>query len=126
MAAGFTPYPNTTDCFAMALFLEFLAQEWILTLALLVVIVMLVLHEARKSGPSVSPQQAIGLINSEHGVFLDFTLERLLILDVNYRLFIFERFNNALREFIRRQYLRLFLFRLYTFQRNYNILFLFV
>ena len=55
----------------MALFLEFLAQEWILTLALLVVIVMLVLHEARKSGPSVSPQQAIGLINSEHGVFLD-------------------------------------------------------
>ncbi len=71
MAAGFTPYPNTTDCFAMALFLEFLAQEWILTLALLVVIVMLVLHEARKSGPSVSPQQAIGLINSEHGVFLD-------------------------------------------------------
>lgn len=55
----------------MALFLEFLAQEWILTLALLVVIVMLVLHEARKSGPSVSPQQAINLINSESGVFLD-------------------------------------------------------
>ena len=55
----------------MALFLEFLAQEWILALALLVVIVMLVLHEARKSGPSVSPQQAIGLINSEQGVFLD-------------------------------------------------------
>ncbi|MCP5163713.1 MAG: rhodanese-like domain-containing protein [Pseudomonadales bacterium] len=55
----------------MALFLEFLAQEWILALALLVVVVMLVLHEARKSGPSVSPQQAIGLINSEQGVFLD-------------------------------------------------------
>lgn len=55
----------------MALFLEFLAQEWILALALLVVIVMLVLHEARKSGPSVSPQQAIGLINSEQGVFVD-------------------------------------------------------
>lgn len=55
----------------MALFLEFLAQEWILVLAVLVVIVMLVLHEARKSGPSVSPQQAINLINSESGVFLD-------------------------------------------------------
>lgn len=55
----------------MALFLEFLAQEWILALAVLVVIVMLVLHEARKSGPSVSPQQAINLINSESGVFLD-------------------------------------------------------
>jgi rhodanese-related sulfurtransferase len=55
----------------MALFLEFLTQQWILTLALLVVVVMLVLHEARKSGPSVSPQQAINLINGESGVFLD-------------------------------------------------------
>lgn len=55
----------------MALFLEFLAQEWILALALLVVVIMLFLHEARKSGPSVSPQQAIGLINSEQGIFLD-------------------------------------------------------
>jgi rhodanese-related sulfurtransferase len=55
----------------MALFLEFLAQEWILALALLVVAGLLVLHEARKAGPSVSPQQAINLINSEHGVFVD-------------------------------------------------------
>ncbi len=55
----------------MALFLEFLSQEWILALALLVVGIMLVLHEARKSGPSVSPQQAINLINGESGVFLD-------------------------------------------------------
>ena len=55
----------------MALFLEFLAQEWILALALVVVAIMLVLHEARKSGPSVSPQQAINLINSEQGVFVD-------------------------------------------------------
>jgi rhodanese-related sulfurtransferase len=55
----------------MALFLQFLAQEWILALALVVVVIMLVLHEARKSGPSVSPQQAINLVNSEQGVFLD-------------------------------------------------------
>jgi rhodanese-related sulfurtransferase len=55
----------------MALFLEFLAQEWILALALLVVVVMLVLHEARKAGPSVSPQQAINLVNAEQGVFVD-------------------------------------------------------
>ncbi|MEM8562644.1 MAG: rhodanese-like domain-containing protein [Pseudomonadota bacterium] len=55
----------------MALFLEFLAQEWILTLALLVVIVMLILHESRKSGPSVTPQQAINLVNAEQGVFVD-------------------------------------------------------
>ncbi len=55
----------------MALFLEFLAQQWILAAALLAVVVMLVLHETRKSGPSVSPQQAINLINSEQGVFVD-------------------------------------------------------
>jgi len=55
----------------MALFLEFLAQQWILAGALLALIIMLVLHEARKSGPSVSPQQAINLVNSEQGVFLD-------------------------------------------------------
>ena len=55
----------------MALFFEFLAQEWLLVLALLVVIVMLFLHEGRRSGPSVSPQQAINLVNAESGIFLD-------------------------------------------------------
>ena len=55
----------------MALFLQFLVQEWILVLALLVVGVMLLWHETRKAGPSVTPQQAINLINSEQGVFVD-------------------------------------------------------
>ena len=55
----------------MALFLEFLAQQWILAGALLAVIIMLVLHETRKSGTAVSPQQAINLVNSQQGVFLD-------------------------------------------------------
>ena len=51
----------------MALFLEFLAEQWILAAALLAVIIMLIMHEARKSGPSLSPQQAINLVNSEQG-----------------------------------------------------------
>ena len=55
----------------MALFLEFLTQQWILVAALLAVIIMLVLHEARKSGPSLTPQQATQLINAQQGVFLD-------------------------------------------------------
>ncbi len=55
----------------MALFLEFLSQQWILVGALLAVIVMLILHEGRKSGPSLSPQQAINVVNSEDGVFID-------------------------------------------------------
>ncbi|NQX90152.1 MAG: rhodanese-like domain-containing protein, partial [Halioglobus sp.] len=52
----------------MALFLEFMQQQWIQFLALLVLVVMLVLHETRKSGPSLSPQEAINLVNAEDGV----------------------------------------------------------
>lgn len=55
----------------MALFIEFLVQQWLLAGALLAVIVMLFLHEKRKSGASVSPQQAINLVNKDQGVFLD-------------------------------------------------------
>lgn len=55
----------------MELFLEFATQQWILMAALLTAIVMLVMHEGRKSGPSVSPQQAINLVNGEAGVFVD-------------------------------------------------------
>ena len=55
----------------MALILEFLTQQWILAAALLVVIIMLFMHETRKSGPSLSPQKAINMVNAEQGVFLD-------------------------------------------------------
>lgn len=55
----------------MALFFEFLAQQWILVAALLAVVVMLFVHETRKSGTSLSPQQAINLVNAEGGVFVD-------------------------------------------------------
>ena len=55
----------------MALFLEFVAQQWLLVAALLTVIVMLVLHESRRAGASVTPQAAINLVNDEEGVFLD-------------------------------------------------------
>lgn len=55
----------------MALFLEFLAQQWILATALLASIAMLILHETRKSGPSLSPQKAVQLVNAEEGVFVD-------------------------------------------------------
>lgn len=55
----------------MALFLEFLAQQWILVAALLAAIGMLIYHESRKAGPSLSPQQAINLVNAEQGLFLD-------------------------------------------------------
>jgi rhodanese-related sulfurtransferase len=55
----------------MALFFEFLTQEWMLVGALLVVVIMLIMNESRKSGPAVTPQQAITMVNAEDGVFLD-------------------------------------------------------
>ncbi len=57
--------------YSMALFFEFLAQQWILVAALLTMVALLIFHESRKSGPSVSPQQAIHLINREEGLFVD-------------------------------------------------------
>ncbi len=55
----------------MDLFLEFAAQQWILIAALMASIGMLLAHETRKAGPALSPQQAINLVNSEDGVFVD-------------------------------------------------------
>jgi rhodanese-related sulfurtransferase len=55
----------------MELFFEFASEQWILIAALLATIGMLIMHEGRKSGPALSPQQAINLINSDEGVFVD-------------------------------------------------------
>ncbi|PLW66628.1 rhodanese-like domain-containing protein [Pseudohalioglobus lutimaris] len=55
----------------MALYIEFLTQQWLLVAALLAVAVMLFMHETRKSGTSLTPQQAINVINAEQGVFVD-------------------------------------------------------
>ena len=55
----------------MALFFEFLSQQYLLVGALLVVVIMLILHESRKSGPAVTPQQAITMVNADDGAFLD-------------------------------------------------------
>ena len=53
------------------MFFEFLAQQWILVGALAVAVALLWHHESRKSGQSLTPQQAINLVNTENGVFLD-------------------------------------------------------
>ena len=55
----------------MALILEFVAQQWLLVAALLAAVGMLFFHETRKSGPSLSPQQAINMVNGQDGLFLD-------------------------------------------------------
>lgn len=68
---GVRDTPREGEYISMALFLEFLAQQWVLVAALLTALGMLVFHETRKSGPAVSPQQAINLVNAEQGVFVD-------------------------------------------------------
>jgi len=40
-------------------------------LALMATFVMLFIHESRKAGPSLTPQEAITLVNREGGIFLD-------------------------------------------------------
>jgi rhodanese-related sulfurtransferase len=55
----------------MALFLDFLTQQWMLVTGLAVAVGLLFNHESRKSGQSLSPQQAISMVNGEQGVFLD-------------------------------------------------------
>ena len=55
----------------MDLFLQFLAQEWILASALVVMIVLYFYGESRRAGPTLSPQEAINLINQESAVIVD-------------------------------------------------------
>ena len=53
------------------LLMEFFAEQWLLMTALVTTLALLFMHESRKAGPAVSPQQAINLVNSELGIFLD-------------------------------------------------------
>ena len=53
------------------LIFQFLGEQWVLVVALMMVLTLLVLHETRKAGPSLSISEAVQLVNSEGGVFLD-------------------------------------------------------
>lgn len=50
---------------------QFLAEQWVLVAALAAVLTLLLLHETRKAGPALSINQAVQLVNTEGGVFLD-------------------------------------------------------
>lgn len=55
----------------MALFLEFLSQQWPLVGALIVVLFLLMRYESTKSGASLSPQEVVNKINQQQGVVVD-------------------------------------------------------
>ena len=53
------------------LIFQFLGEQWVLVVGLMMVLTLLLLHETRKAGPSLSINEAVQLVNSEGGVFLD-------------------------------------------------------
>ena len=55
----------------MALFLEFLTQQWQLVGALLVCVLMLAFHESRRGGKTLSPNQLVALVNGQQAVVVD-------------------------------------------------------
>jgi rhodanese-related sulfurtransferase len=55
----------------MGLFLEFIAEQWIVASALAVCIALLIRHESAKGGPTLSPQQLINQVNQQQAVVVD-------------------------------------------------------
>lgn len=55
----------------MALLFEFLAEQWLLVSALLVCVILLVRHESRKAGPTLTPQQLVNKVNKDQAQVVD-------------------------------------------------------
>ena len=51
--------------------LEFLIQQWQLAGALVVSVILLAVHESRRGGPSISPQQLSRLVNDQQAAVVD-------------------------------------------------------
>lgn len=53
------------------IFLEFLTHQWPLAGAWAVAVVLLILHEGRRSGATVTPQQLVNLVNAQQAAVID-------------------------------------------------------
>jgi rhodanese-related sulfurtransferase len=51
--------------------LEFLIQQWPLAAGLAVCVVLLIAHESRRGGSTVSPQQLVNLVNKQQAAVID-------------------------------------------------------
>lgn len=56
---------------SMDLFLQFVGAEWYLFTAAIVLMLLLMNHERRKGGPSITPAQLTRLVNEHEGVVVD-------------------------------------------------------
>lgn len=55
----------------MESFIVFLGQQWMLVGALLSCVLLLVFHDSKRAGATVSPQAAVNLINQEDALVVD-------------------------------------------------------
>ena len=55
----------------MDLFIQFVGAKWYLFTAAIVLMLLLMNHERRKGGPSISPAQLTMLVNQHEGVIVD-------------------------------------------------------
>ena len=55
----------------MAKLILFIAEQWILVAATLTCVFMLLYHESRRAGKTLSPQQVANLMNKENAVLID-------------------------------------------------------
>ena len=55
----------------MALFIDFLMGQWFLVLPLIACLGLLMQHESRKGGPTVTSQQLVNKVNQEQAVVVD-------------------------------------------------------
>ena len=53
------------------IYIEFLTQQWLLVSALAVCVALLILHEARRGGKTVSPQELVTLVNAQRAALVD-------------------------------------------------------
>lgn len=53
------------------MFFDFLAEQWPLATALVVCVLLLLFHESRRGGRSLSPNQLVQLVNSQQAVVID-------------------------------------------------------
>ena len=53
------------------MFFDFLLQQWPLASALAVAILLLIFHESRRSGNTVTPQQLTNLVNRQQAAIID-------------------------------------------------------
>ncbi len=62
---------NSLGTGRIPMFLEFVLQQWPLVGALAVTVILLIFHESRRAGATVTPQQLTNLVNQQQAAVID-------------------------------------------------------